>query len=69
MISAAPEYVEAMVAPPLRRSLAQHGSRSDKATAPSGRLIQKIKDHERCWAKKPPMTGPAMLEVAQTVEM
>ena len=34
-----------------------------KAKSPSGRLIQKISDQCRCSAKKPPSTGPAMLEV------
>jgi hypothetical protein len=36
------------------------------ASAPSGKLIQKISDQCRCSAKNPPTTGPTMLDVMKT---
>ena len=44
-------------------------SQMTSASAPMGRLIQKISVQDRCCAKKPPTAGPATLEVAQTMEI
>ena len=40
---------------------------SPLATRPTGRLIQKIHDHEACAMMKPPATGPTTAEIAQTL--
>ena len=57
MISAAPRHVEPMLAPDLRRGAQGSPRDAEWRKAPSGRLIQKISVHDRCWAKKPPSDG------------
>ncbi len=37
------------------------------ATAPSGRLSQKIQAQEKCWMMRPPASGPSTAESAQTL--